>query len=84
MGLHLILQKGIPVNGDKVAESINMTLIVGGLQYEYHFAKHMQFYIRSAYIMSNSIDLRDNDKDDIIGLDDSNSLYLRTGITIKL
>jgi hypothetical protein len=78
------IQKGIPINGTKLAESIKMTLIVGGLQYEYHFAKHMQFYVRSAYIISNSFNLRDHNRDNVKGLDDSNSLYLRTGISIKM
>lgn len=78
------IQGGLIVNGTKEAESINMTLIVGGLQYEYHFTKHLQFYARSAYIISSSVDLRDDNKNDIIELDSSNSLYLRTGIRFKM
>jgi len=78
------IQRGVLVNNSEVAESINMSLIVGGLQYEYHITDHLQFYARTAYILSNSVNLRDDDRDDIIELDNSNELYLRTGIKFKI
>tara|TARA_R110000868_G_scaffold301333_1_gene561792 strand:- start:233 stop:1120 length:888 start_codon:yes stop_codon:yes gene_type:complete len=78
------LQRGVLVDGSEVAESINMSLILGGLQYEYHFTKHLQFYARSSYIFSNTVNLRDGSKNNIKSLDNSNSLYLRTGIRFKI
>lgn len=78
------IQGGLTVNGTEEAKSVNMSLIVSGLQYEYHFTKHLEFYARSAYIISNSVDLRNDNKDDILGLDSSNNLYLRTGIRFKM
>lgn len=78
------LQRGVRVNDNEVAESVNMSLILSGLQYEYHFTKHIQFYARTSYILSNSVHLRDENRDDIIDLDNSNSLYLRTGLRFKL
>ena len=77
------LQKGVLVDNTELAKSINMSLIVGGLQYEYHFANHFEFYARSAYILSNQVYLRDENKKNIKPLDNSNSLYLRTGIRLK-
>ncbi|WP_452232273.1 DUF6268 family outer membrane beta-barrel protein [Lacinutrix sp. MEBiC02595] len=78
------LQRGVLVNDAVVAESVNMSLILSGLQYEFHFTKHLQFYARTSYILSNSVHLRDKNRDDIIDLDNSNTLYLRTGIRFKL
>ena len=78
------LQRGVLVDGNEVAESINMSLILGGLQYEYHFTDHLQFYARTSYIFSNSVNLRDGSKNNVKSLDNSNSSYLRTGIRLKI
>ena len=78
------LQRGVVVDNSEVAESINMSLILGGLQYEYHFTNHLQFYARTSYILSNTVNLRDESKNNIKSLDNSNSLYLRTGIRFKI
>ncbi|WP_179338716.1 DUF6268 family outer membrane beta-barrel protein [Winogradskyella ludwigii] len=78
------LQHGILIDSTLDAESINMSLILGGLQYEYHFTKNIQFYARSSYIFSSSVNLRDENKDNIEALDSSNTLYLRTGIRLKI
>ncbi len=77
------LQKGVLVDNTELAKSINMSLVVGGLQYEYHFADHFKFYARSAYIISNKVNLRDESKNNIKPLDNSNSLYLRAGVRLK-
>jgi len=83
-GITSNLQNGIIIDSDEVAESINMSLILGGLQYEYHVTKHLQFYAKSSYIFSNSAYLRDGSKNNIKSLDNSNILYLRTGIKFKI
>jgi hypothetical protein len=77
------LQRGVLVDGSEIAESINMSLVLGGLQYEYHITKHLQFYARSSYIISNTVNLRDDNKNNIKSLDNNNSLYLRTGLRFK-
>jgi len=78
------IQRGVVVNDTEVAESINMSLLIGGLQYEFHITDHIQFYARTSYIISNSVNLRDDNKDNILELDNSNELYLRTGIKFKI
>ena len=78
------IQRGLVVNNNEVAESINMSLILGGLQYEYHITKHIQFYTRTSYILSSSVNLRDEDRDNIEELESSNNLYLRTGVRFKI
>jgi hypothetical protein len=77
------LQRGVLVDGSEIAESINMSLVLGGLQYEYHITKHLQFYARSSYIISNTVNLRDENKNNFKSLDNNNSLYLRTGLRFK-
>ena len=78
------IQRGLLINGLEKTESINMSIIVGGIQYEYHVTSHIQFYARSSYIISNSVKLRDDNKNKIIKLDGSNNLYFRTGIRLKI
>ncbi|QNK77917.1 hypothetical protein H7F37_02155 [Winogradskyella sp. PAMC22761] len=78
------LQQGVTINNTLEAESINMSLVLGGLQYEYHISKHIQFYARGSYLLNNSVNLRAKNKDDILKLDSSNALYLRTGIRFKI
>lgn len=81
------LQNGLTVVKDpettKTARQINMTLILGGFEYEYHFAKHLLFFARTSYIFSNSVKLKSKNKT-ILNLDNSNTVYLRTGIRLKL
>jgi hypothetical protein len=78
------LQNGLLINNTEIAESVNMSLILGGLQYEYHFLDHFEFFARSSYIISNSVKLRDTKKNSIMSLDNSNSTYLQTGIRLKI
>jgi len=78
------LQKGILVDGTNVSKSINMSLILGGLEYEYHFTKNILLYARSSYIISNTVHLRDKNRNNIIALDDANSYYFRTGFRLKI
>lgn len=78
------LQEGILLDDFRKANSINMSLIVGGLQYEYHLTKHWQFYARSAYIFSIRNELRDQDRENIYTLDTESTAYLRTGLRFKI
>jgi len=74
---------GIPVDQD-VAQSINMSLILAGIQYEYHFKDHFEFYLRTSYILNRNVQLRDAKKNDIYLIDDSNGGYISTGLRIKI
>ena len=78
------LQGGILTDSGEMAESINLALIVGGLQYEFHIIDHVEFYARFSYVLSDRVNLRNENKDDIEILDNSNILYLRTGIKLKI
>ncbi|NNE03773.1 MAG: hypothetical protein HKN52_11495 [Eudoraea sp.] len=74
---------GTPVDQD-IAQSINMSLILAGIQYECHFKDHFEFYLRTSYILSRDVQLRDSKKDDIFLIDDSNGGYISTGLRIKI
>lgn len=78
------IKNGLLVSDTDIAESMNMSLILGGLKYEYHFLDHFEFFVLSSYIISNSVKLRDAKKDKIISLNNSNSIYLQTGIRLKI
>lgn len=82
------LQKGVTItNGTdepRRADKINMNIIVGGLEYEFHFTEYLIFYARATSILSNNIELRSSGNKKIISLDESNNLYLRTGIRFKI
>ena len=78
------LQRGILLENGDDAEQINMSVIVGGLQYEYIIVKHVEFFAKSSYIITSGVQLRDFNGDNLEELDDSNTLYLRTGIRLKI
>jgi len=74
---------GTLVDGD-IAQSINMSLILSGIQYECHFKDHFEFYVRTSYILNRAVQLRDTKKKDIFLIDDSNGVYISTGLQIKI
>lgn len=78
------LQNGMVLDSGEAAESINMSLIVGGFQYEYHVIDHIEFYARSAYIFSIRNNLRDENRDNIYTIDNESTFYLRAGIRLKI
>jgi len=78
------LQRGLPINDNEVAESINMSLILAGFRYEYKIAKHVEFFAQAEHTLSSRVRLRDEDKDGIIDLDSSNNFLLRTGVRLKI
>ncbi|NHF60652.1 hypothetical protein FK220_014955 [Flavobacteriaceae bacterium TP-CH-4] len=78
------IQNGLSLTTGQVAESINMSSILSGLQYEFHFSEHLEFFLRSSYIIVRDLQLRDGQKDNILLLDNSHGLSLRTAIRLKI
>lgn len=78
------LQQRVQIEELEDVESINMSLIIGGLQYEYHITKHLQFHVKGSYIFSNSNNLRNKDRDNVITVDNSSTIYLKTGLRFKI
>ncbi|WP_299677143.1 DUF6268 family outer membrane beta-barrel protein [uncultured Dokdonia sp.] len=77
------IQQGTTIN-DERPERFNMSLILSGLQYEFHFKEHFEFYLRSAYILDRSVQLRDSRNNEIFEIDNSNGFSLSTGLRIKI
>ncbi len=78
------LQREVPIINGEAAGSINLSLILTGLQYEYHFTKQLQFYARAAYILTTNNELRNDSRDAIFSLDNEAKIYLRSGIKFKI
>jgi len=78
------LQREVPIIDGEAANTINLSLILSGLQYEFHFTEHLQFYARAAYILSINDELRDKGRNSIFSLDSDAKIYLRTGVKFKI
>ncbi|GAA4270581.1 hypothetical protein GCM10022257_26820 [Hyunsoonleella aestuarii] len=77
------LQSPIIISEQKV-EHISLSVVIGGLGYEYCFTKHLVAYMYVGNtIMLNNV-LRNDNRDEIFKLDDLNAFYLRTGLKFKL
>ena len=73
-----------PDGSTAVAENISMTMVLGGLGYEYYISKHILFYLYGGWSFYNEIRLRDTDLNNLYVLNDENTFYLRSGIKIKI
>ena len=78
------IQEDFLVNGVDEANRFRLSVIVSGLQYEYKFADHLEFFANGAYIFNNSVQLRDRNQNTISELDNQNKLYFRSGIRFKI
>ncbi|GGI57102.1 DUF6268 family outer membrane beta-barrel protein [Winogradskyella haliclonae] len=77
------LQEPLSVNGQS-ANNISLSVIVGGLGYEYCFTKHLVAYLYSGYTFRLNNILRNDDRDEVFRLNQRNAFYLRTGIKFKI
>jgi hypothetical protein len=66
------------------AENISMTLVLGGIGYEYLFSKHLVFYAYGGHTIYNEIRLRDSKRNSLYKINEKNTYYLRTGIKFKI
>lgn len=78
------IQNGVPLDDGQRADSINMSLILASLQYEFHFLKHYEFFFRVSHILDKNVNLRNREKNNILSLDQSNGSYFRSGIRFKI
>lgn len=78
------LQREVPVIEGEAAKSVNLSLILSGLQYEYHITKQLQFYARAAYILATDNELRNENRKTIFSLDNKARIYLRSGVRFKI
>ena len=77
------LQKPILINGEE-ANNISLSVVVGGLGYEYAFSDNLVAYLYSGYTFRLNNILRNDERDNIFRLNQRNAFYLRTGIKFKI
>ncbi|NJW53697.1 DUF6268 family outer membrane beta-barrel protein [Salinimicrobium oceani] len=84
-GFFANLQKNrsMPLSGE-VAENISMTIVLGGLGYEYNFTKHLVYYLYAGHTLMNDIRLRDHNRDDVYVINEVNTFYCRSGLKFKI
>ncbi|WP_282180307.1 DUF6268 family outer membrane beta-barrel protein [Maribacter stanieri] len=78
------IQNGALVNGTDTAEIINMSIINGGLQYEYHFTNHLQLDLRAAYNFSLNNKLKDGSNNTLFTIDNDSRSYFRAVLRFKI
>lgn len=77
------LQEPPTINGQNV-EYISLSVVVGGVGYEYCFTKHLVAYMYTGYTFRLNNVLRNENRDEVYKLDDVNAFYLRTGLKFKI
>jgi len=81
-GFNANLQEQVIVNGSQFAETIRMSLILGGLRFEYKLQKHIEFYLNTTYIIDNQVELWDSNNDEIFEFEEG-TIHFKTGIRLK-
>jgi hypothetical protein len=66
------------------AENISMTLVLGGIGYEYYFTKNLVAYAYGGHTFFNEIRLRDGSLNSLFKINEKNTFYLRSGIKFKI
>lgn len=77
------LQEPTMVQGKSV-DHVSLSVIVGGLGYEYKLSKYLFAYSYIGYTARLENVLRDNERTNIFTLDNLNSFYLRSGLKVKI
>ncbi len=80
-----IVFKNAPTDSTvNVGENISMTTALSGLGYEYCLTKHILFYVYGGWTIINDIRIRDKKANDIFTINDTNNIYARTGVKLKI
>lgn len=77
------VQEPSQLDGQNI-DHVSLSIVVGGLGYEYLFTNHLVGYLYSGYTFRLNNVLRNENRDEIFKLDDVNTFYLRTGIKFKI
>ena len=82
------IQNDLPLvdeeGNNALADNVSMTLVLGGLGYEFYFTKHILFYFYGGHTFYNEIRLRDDNRNTLVRLNNKNTFYLRSGFKFKL
>tara|TARA_R100001369_G_scaffold954_4_gene3217 strand:+ start:90411 stop:91316 length:906 start_codon:yes stop_codon:yes gene_type:complete len=73
----------LPYTGP-LGQNISITTVLTGLGYEFQFSKYFSFYIYGGHSIINNIRLRDEHQDRVYTINDTNSIYGRTGLKFSI
>lgn len=82
-GFYANIQEDINLTDGGIGSTISMTTLLSGLGYEYYFTDHLLLYLYAGHTIINDIRMRDDNGDDVLTINDTNSFYGRTGIRFK-
>lgn len=68
----------------RMAENISMTIVLGGLGYEYNFTDNLSLYVYGGHTIRNDIRLRDADLEKVYTINETNSFYGRAGLKFSI
>ena len=77
------LQRPTQIANEDV-NSISLSIVATGLGYEYQFTDHLVAFAYTGYTLRLNNILRDDDRNEVLQLDNLNSFYLRTGLKFKI
>ncbi len=69
---------------ERLAQNISLTTVLSGIGYELKFSKYFSFYIYGGHSLINDVRLRDENQDRVYTINDTNSLYGRTGLKFSI
>ena len=78
------IQEPLLLEGDEIAERINLSLVVAGLRYEFKFGRNFELYCTLANVFFSNAELQDSKNRRVIGIDKNSTVYLRTGLRFKI
>ncbi len=88
-GFYANLQNKLNPVGDMphdspLAQNISVTTILAGIGYEFQFSQYFSFYIYGGHSIINNIRLRDENQDRVYTINDTNSIYGRSGFKFSI
>lgn len=72
------------VTNNKLANSISLSVAIGGFGYEHCFTKHIVAYSYVGYTLRLNNVLRNEDREELFQLNNLNTFYFRTGLKFKI
>ncbi|WGK63768.1 DUF6268 family outer membrane beta-barrel protein [Croceiramulus getboli] len=87
-GFYANIQEGreIPQPDDSslFADNISMTVVLSGVGYEHYFTKNLLAYVYAGWTLANEIRLRNNEREDVFIINETNTFYTRGGLKFKI
>ncbi|BAO74559.1 DUF6268 family outer membrane beta-barrel protein [Winogradskyella sp. PG-2] len=77
------IQKPMLIN-ERTVNNISLSIVLGGLGYEYCFTKHLVAYSYIGYTFRLNNVLRNENRDEVFKLNELNAFYFRSGIKFKI